>query len=398
MRRILVLQTLPRPRVFSPNNALLTLARHLDRDRFGVVVAVPREGRLTEALREASVDVFILPGLRTYRRHDAIWRFPMVSMRTATLARKVGAELILANHAELGPFARAAARIVGIPWICFLRQADRSHRYYEKYRVALADAVAGVSDAALAGYRTFLETSGRAINPSLAIPTGINLPSPDPAARDGARRARGWTSGEKVIGTVGLRPVKRPDLLLEIFARVSARVPEARCLFVGGADPPERQRLEAMAATLGLADQVRFAGQQEEMAPHYAAMDLYAHTSRSEGFPKAVLEAMAHGLPVVAFRVGGVPEAVTDEVTGFLAEPDDRNGMVECLSDLLSNPSRAREMGEAGRRRVEEQFSPAAMAARMMDLFDRVLTANGGGTRPPGQGPRAGGHSPPATG
>ena len=141
IRRILVLQTLPRPLVFSPNNALLTLARHLDRRRYEMVVAVPRPGLLTEALEKEGVRTVRVPGLKTYRRHDAIWRLPVVSLRVASWARKAGVHLLLSNHAELGPFAHAAARLCGIPWVCFLRQADRSRRYYEKYRVARADMV-----------------------------------------------------------------------------------------------------------------------------------------------------------------------------------------------------------------------------------------------------------------
>jgi glycosyltransferase involved in cell wall biosynthesis len=102
-------------------------------------------------------------------------------------------------------------------------------------------------------------------------------------------------------------------------------------------------------------------------------MRVYTHTSRSEGFPKTALEAMAHGLPVVAFRVGGLPEAVAHEETGYLCEPDDREAFARRVVELLASPGRAAEMGRAGRRRVEKLFSPAAMVAGMAALFDGVL-------------------------
>jgi glycosyltransferase involved in cell wall biosynthesis len=373
IRRILVLQTLPRPLVFSPNNALLTLARHLDRRRYEMAVAVPRAGLLTEALEKEGVRTVPVPGLRTYRRHDAIWRLPVVSLRVASWIRKTGAHLLISNHAELGPFAHAAARLCGIPWVCLLRQADRPRRYYEKYRVARADAVGAVSEAALDGYRRFLRESGIDPRPMEAVPTGIDIPDPAGDAGRALPLPTGWPSSARVVGTVGLREVKRPELLLEIFSRVASSAPEARGLFVGGVEESRRQKLESLARERGILERIWFAGQQREMGPWYRAMDVYAHTSRSEGFPKAALEAMAHALPVVAFRVGGIPEAVADGETGLLCEPDDFDAFARNLALLLSRPDQARALGEAGRRRVAERFSPEVMARGLMDLFDRAI-------------------------
>ncbi len=396
--RILVLQTLPRPQAFSPNNALITLARHLDRHRYEMFVAVPREGRLTEALEAAGVRVFRVPGLRTYRRHDAVWRLPLVALRSAKLARRVGADLVVANHAELGPFAHAAARLNGVPWICFLRQADRSDRYYRKYRLARANAVAGVSDASLGGYRAFLHREALAPNPTVAIPTGMDpAPSGARAGEAAVRKSLGWSASERVVGSVGLREIKRPELLLEILARVTVLVPDVRCILVGGADVARQRGLDSIAASLRLADRVRFAGQQREMDPYYRALDVYAHASRSEGFPKAILEAMAHGLPVVAFRVGGIPEAVVDGSTGVLCAPDDREAFAAALARLLGDRELARAMGEAGRRRVEEVFSPVVMARSAMELFDRVLgESRRRGPSPESSAPATGGPASPA--
>ncbi len=383
IRRILVLQTLPRAQVFSPNNALLTLARHLDRRRYRMAVAVPRAGQLTRALEAEGLRAVRVPGLRTYRRHDAIWRLPVVSLRVASRARRMGAHLLLSNHAELGPFTHAAARLCGIPWVCFLRQADRPPRYYEKYRVARANAVGAVSEAALESYRLFLRRSGIAPNPMTAVPTGIDLPDLEESSEPAPVPPPGWPTSARIVGTVGLREVKRPEVLLEIFSRIAPRSQEARCLFVGGVEENRRRQLESLARELGVFERIWFAGQQREMGPWYRTMDVYAHTSRSEGFPKATLEAMAHALPVVAFRVGGIPEAVVDEKTGLLCEAGDLDAFARHLDLLLSQPERARPLGEAGRRRVDEHFSPEAMSRGMMDLFERVLAAGtGGGARP----------------
>ncbi|PYQ13776.1 MAG: hypothetical protein DMH00_03625 [Acidobacteria bacterium] len=371
---LLVLQTLPQPSVFSPNNALVTLSKRLDRSRFAMIVSVPREGLLTQALREVGTPVYRVPGLRTFRRHDALWRFPVVAIRLARLARRVRARLVVSNHAELGPFADAVARLNRLPWICFLRQADRPPRYYEKYRVARADAVVGVSEAALSAYRAYLKERRLVGNPQRVIHTGIDVPKLDLRRRSApGERSIGSEKHSPVIGTVGLRGVKRPELLLEILSKIRHRTPAIRCIFIGGAEPQELARLRALAERLGVSDSVNFPGQQREMDTWYEAMNVYAHTSRSEGLPKVVLEAMAHALPVVAFRVGGIAEAVAEDETGFLCPEGDLNAFAGAMEHLLTDGVLARRMGEAGRIRIEHHFSARAMGQDMMALFDDVL-------------------------
>ncbi|HEV8375692.1 MAG TPA: glycosyltransferase family 4 protein [Candidatus Polarisedimenticolia bacterium] len=371
---LLILQTLPRSSAFSPNNALLTLAREVKRSPFSVTVAVPRRGLLTEALEKEGIPVVCVPGLKTYRRHDALWRFPVVALRLSELARRLSVKLLVSNHAELGPFAHAAARLNGLPWICFLRQADRPLRYYEKYRVAKADAVAAVSSAALGTYRDFLSQRGLPPNRMQVIHTGIIMPGPARDSgveidRSSARRA----DRPITIGTVGLRSVKRPELLLRLVSQVRRRNPGFRALFVGGALEEDLKRLRSLAQSMGLGDAVVFAGQQSSMEPWYGEMDVYAHTSLSEALPKAVLEAMAHSLPVVAFDVGGIPEAVVDGVTGFLCREKDEGAYASALERLISDPSLCRKMGNAGAARIQESFSPAAMADGMFMLFEEIL-------------------------
>ena len=366
MVRLLVLQTLPRATAFSPNNALITLARKRDRSRLTMTVATPRPGILTEALEAAGAATLSVPGLSTYRRHDALWRLPSVAFRLAQHLRRLQADLLLSNHAELGPFAHAAGRLTGTPWICMLRQADRPPRYYEKYRVGRADAVAAVSAAALAGYRAYAAPRRLAAVVQRVIPTGIAVPSEEreaPAAMP------------PTIGTVGLRSVKRPELFLRIVAHVHRRMPAVRSIAVGGAEAPVLAQLEALSRELGIRETTTFPGQQREMRPWYHAMSVYAHTSRSEALPKAVLEAMGHGLPVVAFRVGGNREAVEEGVSGFLIDEADEKGFAEALLRLLADPALARRMGEAGRTRVTHHFSEQGMTEAMMALFEETVGA-----------------------
>jgi glycosyltransferase involved in cell wall biosynthesis len=179
------------------------------------------------------------------------------------------------------------------------------------------------------------------------------------------------------LGTVGLRDVKRPEYLLQIFARVREQLPSARCLMIGNTEPEERSRLCSQAADLGISDWVEFPGQQRDMDSWYPLLDVYAHTSRSEALPKTVLEAMAHSLPVVAFKVGGIVEAVADGQSGFLCPEGDLDRFCDALLPLLQDEALARRFGAAGRALVEQKFSPRNMADGMMALFDQTLGSRG---------------------
>jgi glycosyltransferase involved in cell wall biosynthesis len=207
------------------------------------------------------------------------------------------------------------------------------------------------------------------------ISTGIDLPVPLSHETSGALSDGGGPHPSPTVGTVGLRPIKRPERFLEIFERVRQRVPHARALMIGGAEPEELARLRLLAAKLGVEGAVEFPGQQPDLRIWYPRMDVYAHCSKSEALPKVILEAMAHSLPVVAFEVGGISEAVAHKQTGYLCSEGDVNAFAETLTGLLSDSDRARQMGAAGRVRVEQRFSSRGMVARQMALFDEVISS-----------------------
>jgi glycosyltransferase involved in cell wall biosynthesis len=138
-------------------------------------------------------------------------------------------------------------------------------------------------------------------------------------------------------------PVKGGAVLLEALPALLRRCPRTRVLLAGPGQPPDN-----------LPDQVRWGGWLDEAAKERAfrSADLFAMPSLSEGLPVALLEAMARGLPIVVSRVGGVPEVVTDGVDAVLVEPGDPEGLASRLGDLVEDPERRRELGEAATGRV----------------------------------------------
>ncbi len=180
-----------------------------------------------------------------------------------------------------------------------------------------------------------------------------------------------------IIGTVArLVAVKDLGLLLETARLLASRRPGLRVLVIG--DGPERAALERQAATLGLERIVEFRGEVRPVWPALAELHVYVLTSRSEGVPISVLEAMSAGLPVVATSVGGLPEVIQEGVTGYLVERSAPRAAIatllaERIETLLADQDLRAQMGAAGRRSVNETFSTAAAARLTLRAYGRAV-------------------------
>ena len=131
-----------------------------------------------------------------------------------------------------------------------------------------------------------------------------------------------------------------------------------------------REELEAQAAQLGIAAQVRFLGHREDVRDLLSILDLFVLPSLSEGMPLALLEAMAAGVPAIATRVGGTTEVIDDGRTGTLVAPGDSRVLAAAITTLLENPRLAKELGQAARQAVAARFSLAGM----VQAYERVYS------------------------
>ncbi len=168
------------------------------------------------------------------------------------------------------------------------------------------------------------------------------------------------------------RPVKRVGDVIKIFARMAPHT-NARLLLVG--DGPDRASAEHQARCQGLWERVYFVGKQEKIEEFLSISDLMLMPSELESFGLAALEAMAHRVPAIATRVGGVPEVVEDGVSGFLFPVGAVEAMAEAALELIHQPERLREMGQAALERVQEQFCAAAIVPRYEALYAAILNA-----------------------
>jgi glycosyltransferase involved in cell wall biosynthesis len=224
--------------------------------------------------------------------------------------------------------------------------------------VCYADAARGVRLGVLTSART------------LTVHNGIAWPQPaTPAGR--FRAELGLGPGVPLVLSVGrFHEQKDQATLLRAWRRVAVSQPDAVLALVGsgGLDGALRE----LAAALGIAGSVRFVPPRPGLAEAYADADVFALSSRWEGLPYVLLEAMAHGLPVVGTAVDGVPEAVADGSTGVLVPPGEAEAFGKALESLLADPQRRHRLGEAGRLRVSGAFTLEQMVGELVAVYQEV--------------------------
>jgi glycosyltransferase involved in cell wall biosynthesis len=189
------------------------------------------------------------------------------------------------------------------------------------------------------------------------------------------RERLGLKGAFPVVGYVGrIMPEKDLVTWLRAAAILVRAQPTARFVLVGdGRDDHTQRKLVELAHALGIGDRVIFTGYQRELLAAYASFDMFLLTSRREGLPNSLLEAMAMGVPVVTTDVAGAKELVIDGETGFVLPQGDVERIGSALVVLAGNDRMRKQFGQAGRHRVECEFAFASRMRRVEDLYERVL-------------------------
>lgn len=174
-----------------------------------------------------------------------------------------------------------------------------------------------------------------------------------------------------------LVPLKRPDLFLRLASQLQSELPDQTLRFKIAGDGPMRGEVERLAYDKGLLpNHLELLGEVREIDRVYRRADILVSTSLHEGTPNVILEAMSHGIPVVATRVGGVPEVLTERA-GFTVEPNDFENLVDCTKTLIKNADLRLAMGAHGFECVRKNHSMGYLREKLTKVYSKVLNCNG---------------------
>jgi glycosyltransferase involved in cell wall biosynthesis len=315
-----------------------------------VVAAYRGDGPVRQAIQAYGAPAVLLPGRAGLD--------PLLPFRLVRWLRTTGADVIHTHH--MGPFlyGAAAARLAGLPHV----HTEHSHEIYDvPRRIAVARrmddhaTVIAVSEE-IATWRA--STLGRRC---AVVPNGVRVPpASDAATRASARGLLGVGEDDVVVGSVArLAPEKDHATLLRALHAALPAAPRLRLALVG--DGTERGALEGLASGLGLGDRVLFLGARSDVAELLPGLDLFTLSSRREGLPLSLLEALAHGVPAVTTAVGEMPRVLSGGA-GTTVRAGDPATLGGALARAALDPAWRRATGEAGRRLVQSGYSVDAMA------------------------------------
>jgi glycosyltransferase involved in cell wall biosynthesis len=348
------------------STSLIDIVRTLDRRRFEPLVVCPEPGELPSRLLEIDVPVTIHPLSRLNREEG--WKFLREVPWYMRLLRRQQVSLVHGNTSTSRRSLLQAAALARLPYVQHIRNGARQPGLTVGCRYATR-VIVNSNDAGRALYADPMLASK-----TVTIHNAVDLTAHD--VRDD-RRAELQAGTRPVIGFVGqIVPRKGVTTLLRAMRSVIDRHPDALLAIVGCA-PPDDQTYDvecrSLTSQLDLADSVRFVGYRRDVPSWMRTFDVFALPSQSEPFGKVVVEAMAAGCPVVASRVGGIPEIVSRPDLGTLIAPDSADALARAILEFLDDRVRARAVADAGRRHAIAHFGLAAMVGRLQDLYDEIL-------------------------
>ncbi|MDO8369560.1 MAG: glycosyltransferase family 4 protein [Candidatus Nitrotoga sp.] len=387
MTNILIIAS--RSDIAGGENYLLSCLKYMDRNRYHPIVWLPGDGVFRTALEKAGVEYMIEPVNYGWLKPPKPWYeflsgLPGRVRRIADLIRERDIRLVHTNSNMILEGA-LAARVAGVPHL-YLAHIDFQSNMplYQRFQLdaaSFAGLMGDLSDGIIAVSHHVARSLCPPLDPDRirVVHNGLELDKFDQALaqRNGSlRRELGLPADAAVITAAGrITEDKGFDILLEAAAIVHDAHPDAHFLIAGGLDSPDYQRqLTERIVQLGLGTHVHFLGLRKDLPRVLTESDIFLLTSRREGHPYVLLEAMACECAVVASRCGGVDETVIEGETGFVVEIGDVTTTANRLDRLLSNPELRNVMAHKGLERVKLSFTALQTADGLFKMYDELLS------------------------
>ena len=369
MRQVNLLLLITELNVGGAEKMVAQTATHLSKERYRALVScLYGSGSVADAIKAAGIPVIDLGA-------QGKWDL-RVACRLFSLLRGEEVQILHSFMFHADVLGRIIGKLARVPIIISSRRnveiGGQTRELVNRWTASLADRTIAVSEQVR---EVEIQRSG--VDPSkvVTIYNGVDLKKfrgINPAKGKELKRQFSIDIGTPVIGTVAsFHKRKGYPYLIESLPLVLQRFPKAKALLIG--DGHLRQSIRRKAEDLGLSSSVIFTGIRHDIPELLSIFDVFVLPSLWEGMPNVILEAMAANKPVVATRVGGIPEVVEDGVTGLLVPPRDPEALAEAIIALLQDRERAKAMGRAGRERVEKYFTVERMVQKTEALYEELI-------------------------
>jgi len=382
--RVKIVRIIARLNIGGPALHVVNLNKGLSSDRFESLLVTgspnPVEGSLLDYAQENGVRPLIIPemvGEASLRPRDIKAFF-----RLYRIFQMERPQIVHTHTAKAGFLGRLAARLAGVPCIVHTYHGHVLNGYYgpakswllklmERGLARITDRLVAVSELVKEDLITYGVAPPEKIS---VIPLGFDLkPFFDCRSLKGEfRRELGLDLDDTLVGILGrIVPIKNHRLFLESAARVVEQDSTVRFVIVG--DGILKVELEGYAQDLHISEQVIFTGWRRDLPRIYADLDVLVVSSNNEGTPVSAIEAMASGCPVVATRVGGLPDIIKDGETGYLVPARQSQPLAAAIVRVIENAQAAEQMGRSGRFSVKEKFSLDRLVSDTEALYEELL-------------------------
>lgn len=366
LRVMFVITSMP---VGGAETLLVNLVRRLDRSRFAPELCCLKQfGPLGEVLAQ---EIPAFTGLLAHKYDLGVWRRLTRLLRQ----RRADAVVTVGTGGDKMFWGRLAAWRAGVPVVLSALHSTGLPDHVELPNRLLAPLTDGFIGVAEPHGRYLVAHEGCPARKVFVVPNGVDVERFQPRPASSELRAALQIPAQAPVAAIvaALRPEKNHELFLQAMARTQRGCPEAHYLVIG--DGPRRAELEALAQSLGLAGAVHFLGTRADIPDLLGLVDVLVLSSHMEANPVSILEGLACGKPVVATRVGSVPESVIDGKTGHLVPPGDADALAARVLELFCHPAIAGQMGRAGRQLVVEQWSLERMVRGYQDLVHDIYVS-----------------------
>jgi glycosyltransferase involved in cell wall biosynthesis len=383
MRKIKIAQVITRMDWGGSPDILRILCQSLDPQLYDITLVVGQTSHPTAKTR-VFFDVFrdkirIIPQLR---RDICLFNDLAAFIRLYILYRKEKFDIVHTHTAKAGALGRIAARLAGIPVIIHTPHGHNFYGYFnafaswliigiEKILTRLTDKIMVLTELEKKDYIRYRVASEAKL---VLIYQGLELGRFGQTIADTAKLKENLKIGneESVVGFVGrLEQIKGPQYFTEAAKIVLEKRKNTKFILVG--EGSLRKALETQVAAWGLRDRIIFTGWRDDIPEIMSALDLLVLSSLNEAVGIVLIEAQAQGLPVVATKVGGVPEVVKDNVSGILVPPKDSAGLAQAILAILDNPDKGKAMSEAAKAWVRDRFKAEKMCREVLRLYTQAL-------------------------